>query len=88
MNWNEWRMKWLLFWLLVAIVAILTVGCASVTDVETIDPEQYRQKPLDPVCDLADPHTDLLEESPCEAILIADIYHFDEPVNTFEQLIR
>ena len=54
MNWNEWRMRWLFFWLLVAVLAILLVGCSH-NPPETIeDPSDYLEKPLDPECDLDD----------------------------------
>lgn len=82
MNWNEWRMRWLFFWLLVAVLAILLVGCSH-NPPETIeDPSDYLEKPLDPECDLDDVDEPFDQIDPCDNLLIADqveIYTFDEP---------
>ena len=82
MNWNEWRMRWLFFWLLVAVLAILLVGCSHNPPAETIEPGDYLEEPIDPECEESlkdEPFSDL---NPCDNLLIADqveIYTFDEP---------
>ena len=85
MNWNEWRMKWFLFWLFIAMLLILTVGCSYQEPPVEIKPHEFREKPLDPLCDIEQNDLDMPPldgedpvHDPCGSVLIAETYWFDE----------
>ena len=86
MNWNEWRMKWFLFWLFVACLLLITVGCSHQEQPKPIQPDEFREKPLDWACDLNRNNVEDLvnsdelgDQDPCESVMIAETYWFDEP---------
>lgn len=59
MNWNEWRMKWGMFWLFVVVLVIVVAGCGGKP--KLLDPMQENFQPdhLESDCPL---HV-ILEES-------------------------
>jgi hypothetical protein len=56
MNWNEWRLKWGMFWLFVLVLIIVVAGCSTKVDVldphPFIVPENFRQDHLETNCKL------------------------------------
>ena len=38
MNWHEWRMRWVMFWLFVLVLIIVVTGCSNNVDVLEWDP--------------------------------------------------
>ena len=52
MNWNEWRLKWGMFWLFVLVLIIVVAGCSN--NVDTLDPKyrDFQQDPREYKCQL------------------------------------
>ena len=51
MNWHEWRMRWVMFWLFVLVLIIVVTGCSNKVDVLDPMPNDFGPHHQDVICE-------------------------------------